>query len=136
MRKLFLLLKRSGTWAFTFAIIWTLLIIIACLIPGRDVPDVHLPMIDKWVHFVMFAGFSFLWLCKIKKPTLKKGIIVLFLSILLGYLVELLQGSGITYGRSFDYYDVIADGIGGLIGVLLFFILNRIYGDNDRSLVK
>lgn len=104
------------------AIIWTVLIFIACLMPGNDVPDVHIPMIDKYVHFIIFAGFSFLWLCTIKNAGLRSGVIIFLLSVATGYLVELLQGSGITRGRSYDLMDVLADAIGGIIGVILFFL--------------
>lgn len=126
MSALYHFLRTSGRWSYFLAIGWTLLILVACLIPGRDVPDVSIPMIDKWVHFVIFAGFGFLWLCTRPGHSIKRCLIVLFCSILLGYAVELLQGSGITEGRSFDYYDVVADGIGGLIGVLLFLVAEHL----------
>jgi len=107
------------------AILWTLLIFVACLIPGDEIPEVQVPLADKWVHFIIFGGFSFFWLCTFKRAVAKTGIIMLFVAIALGYLVELLQGSGITTGRSYDLYDVLADGIGGLLGVLFFFMLKR-----------
>lgn len=103
------------------AVLWTILIFVACLIPGREVPHVSIPLADKWVHLIIFAGFSFLWLCTIKAAGAKAGWLMLLLSLALGYTVELLQGSGITTGRSYDLYDVLADGIGGALGILLFY---------------
>lgn len=108
------------------ATLWTLLILAACLIPGKEVPDVHIPFADKWVHFIIFSGFSFLWLCTYTHARAKNGALIFVLSLLLGYAVELLQGSGITTGRSYDVYDIVADGIGGAIGVFLFFALRRL----------
>lgn len=115
--------KKLAVW---IAIIWTALILIACLIPGREIPNVHIPLMDKYVHFIIFAGFSFLWLCTRSKPRIATGFWIFIASVALGYLVELLQGSGITYGRSYEEADVLADAIGGLIGVLLFFLFKRL----------
>ncbi len=63
MRQLFSFFTVNKKRALFFAGTWTLLILVACFLPGRDVPDVHIPFMDKWVHFVLFGGFSFLWLC-------------------------------------------------------------------------
>ena len=108
------------------AIAWTVLILVACLLPGNEVPNVHVPFVDKYVHFIIFAGFSFLWLCTLAQPSLQKGFWVFMASLGLGYLVEVLQGSGITSGRSYDMYDVLADTIGGLIGIIIFYIAEKI----------
>jgi VanZ family protein len=112
--------------ALVLAILWTSGILLACLIPGNEVPDIHIPLIDKWVHFIIFAGFSFLWLNTFISATVVKGVLIFILSVLLGYTVELLQDSGITTGRSYDVYDILADTIGGALGVLLFFLWRRI----------
>lgn len=111
--------------ALLLAIFWTLGILLACLIPGNEVPQVSIPFADKWVHFIIFAGFSFLWLSTFKHANTSKGMLIFILSIILGYAVELLQDSGITRGRSYDVYDVVADGIGGVLGVLLFFLWRK-----------
>lgn len=126
MQHIFLWLLKNKKWTVRIAVIWTVLILIACLLPGNEVPDVKIPMIDKWVHFIIFGGFTFLWLCVKRYRNLRFGIIMLLLAVAFGYAVELLQGSGITPGRSYDLMDVVADGIGGAIGVLIFFILRTI----------
>lgn len=123
MKALFLFFHNHKPRTSRIALFWTLLILLACLIPGREVPDVQVPLADKWVHFVLFAAFSFLWICTFRRTGLKAGLIVGLLSVLFGYVVELLQGSGITEGRSYDLYDVLADGIGGLLGLAVFFLL-------------
>jgi VanZ family protein len=53
--------------------------------------------------------------------------LLFLLAVLVGYLVELLQGSGITSGRSYDMWDVLADGVGGALGVILFYLMERKY---------
>jgi VanZ family protein len=107
------------------ALIWTALIYIACLIPGSDIPEVNVPLIDKWVHFALFSGFAFLWLCSLSSTNTKKGIFVFIAAALVGLSVELLQESGITSGRYFEWNDVLADSIGGILGVVVFFLLRK-----------
>lgn len=88
--------------------------------PASQVPHVNVPLIDKWVHFVFFGGFSFLWLCT--QPTLQfaKLCLMLALAIAYGTFIEILQGALPALGRSSEVMDVVADGIGGLIGIVLF----------------
>lgn len=125
MKVLFAFLYNHRKRTALLAGCWTLFIFIACLIPGRDIPEVRVPLIDKWVHFIIFAGFSLLWSCVLRKGNFYTAVFIGLLTVLTGYAVELLQASGITEGRSFDLYDVLADGIGGLIGLLLFFLLRK-----------
>jgi len=120
--RFFYLYKKRTAW---IAVLWTLLILVACLIPGNEIPDVNVPLADKWVHFAIFGGFAFLWMCVYQRPTLGKGIFMAVLTAALGYAVELLQGSGITRGRSYDPYDLLADSIGGILGLAAFFGLHR-----------
>lgn len=127
MKQILRFFFTNKTRAYLLALLWTALILIACLIPGHEVPHVKVPLIDKYVHFVIFAGFSFLWLCAHKVFKWHYGLLWFVLSIVMGYVVEWLQGSGITQGRSFDWYDVLADAIGGAIGVLLFVVLNQYF---------
>lgn len=105
------------------AILWTLLIFILCFIPAREVPEVNIPLIDKWVHFILFGVFSFLWLLAVKQYNHLHLLLVLVSAVVVGWLVEYLQGSLSFLGRSQDNMDTIADGIGGLIGVVIFYIL-------------
>lgn len=105
------------------AIIWTLLIFIACLTPGRDLPKVDVPLIDKWTHLVLFGVFSFLWLCAHPIRSTRWLILLLLISITIGCLIELLQGYFTSLGRSMELMDAVADGLGGLLGILLFCLL-------------
>lgn len=102
------------------AMLWTLLIFIGCLTPGKDLPEVEVPFIDKWTHLVMFGGFTFLWLCA--KPRLNSSrLISVFLSAAgLGILIEVLQGILTFLGRSMELMDIVADTLGGLLGIGLF----------------
>lgn len=125
MKSLFLFFKQSKRFTKSLAFLWTALIFSACLIPGRDVPNVDFPLADKWVHFILFGTFAFLWLCTFANTDFKKRLLIFLLSVAVGYSVELLQGSGITSGRSYDMMDVVADSIGGALGVIVFYFMEK-----------
>lgn len=100
--------------------IWALLIFILCFIPGKEFPDVNIPMADKWVHFILFAVFTFLWMCA--RPSLRISALLLAFAAgtAFGWLVEELQGLLSFLGRSKSIKDIYADCIGSGIGLLLF----------------
>ena len=108
------------------AVVWTLLIFIACFIPGNEIPNVNIPLADKWVHFVLFGGFTFLWLLANPTLQLKRLIFIAIIGCLFGWLVEELQGLLSFLGRSKDLKDIFADALGAMLGVLLFYIFARI----------
>ena len=105
------------------AILWTLLILIACLTPAAEIPNVDIPMVDKWTHLIFFGIFSFLWLCA--RPAINVSWLVnlLLISIAFGAAIELLQGLLTFLGRSMEFLDAVADALGGLLGILLFWVL-------------
>lgn len=102
------------------AVAWTLLIFIACLWPGKELPHSDIPFIDKWVHFVLFAPFCFLWLCAAPANGFRRPVLVLLAGCALGFLVEILQKALPMLGRSYDLLDIAADAVGCVLGVLLF----------------
>jgi VanZ family protein len=97
-------------------VIVSLLIIIAVLIPGSNLPDVSLGGLDKIVHIGMFAT----WAVAIRYDFYNKGFkfLPLFLAgLAFSLLTELVQL--MVEGRTFDVYDMLADAIGLLIGLLI-----------------
>lgn len=104
----------------SIAIVWTLLIFVGCLMPAREIPKVDVPLIDKWTHFVLFGVFSFLWLCVKPESGFKQLLVLLLISIFLGCLIEYLQGTFTSLGRSPEMMDAVADAVGGLLGIVLF----------------
>jgi VanZ family protein len=105
------------------AMLWTLLIFIGCFTPGKDIPQVNVPFVDKWVHLLLFGGFAFLWLCARPVRTAKWLISLFLISLALGCAIELLQGFLVSLGRSMELMDVIADSAGGLLGITIFCLL-------------
>ena len=107
------------------AMLWTLLIFIGCFTPAKELPKVDVPLIDKWVHFVLFGGFSFLWLCAFPARTLSRYLTILLCGIALGALIEVLQGVFVSLGRSCELMDAVADSIGALLGIGIFSLTPR-----------
>ena len=104
------------------AILWTLLVFILCLWPGNKLPTVDVPLFDKCVHFIFFGGFSFLWLCAAPSLKFSRLLFVFCIAAFTGWFIEELQGYFTSLKRSKDMMDVLADSIGGIIGVIVFYI--------------
>jgi len=88
--------------------------------PAREIPHVNVPLIDKWTHFVMFGLFSFLWLLAVNGTSVKVQLITLLTALFTGCLIEYMQGTFTSLGRSMELMDAVADAIGGMLGVVLY----------------
>ncbi|MBN9483345.1 MAG: hypothetical protein BGO70_12760 [Bacteroidetes bacterium 43-93] len=111
------------------AMLWTLLILFLCFLPGRDLPEVNVPLIDKWAHVILFGVFTFLWHSTVPTRSYAYKIILLAVAIFLGGLVEYVQGHYVPQ-RSQDMMDVLADGIGGILGIIVY---TAIYARVNRT---
>jgi VanZ family protein len=112
--------SRFRKTALILAIVWTIGIFIACLWPGKELPHSDIPFVDKWTHFILFGAFAFLWLCAFPSGTIRTLFLIILVSAALGWLVECLQGWLPQLGRSKDNMDAVADGVGGILGTLVF----------------
>ena len=100
------------------AILWTVIIFVLCTLPSEHLPKNN----DKMSHFIAFAGFSFFWFSQSPKYWL-----IILLSALYGIIIEFWQGSlPESFHRSFDWFDALADGIGGIIGLPIYLIFKRL----------
>jgi VanZ family protein len=80
--------------------------------------------LDKLVHILFFFIAAVLWLRALissKKQLLLISIICIML-MFKGLAIEYLQ-SALTNDRSFEWYDAIADGVGVIFGIIIFFKL-------------
>lgn len=108
-------------------VIVSLLIIIAVLIPGSNIPSVGLKGVDKFVHISMFAT----WAIAMRFDfTFLKWWHIFVLGMIFSFLTEVLQL--FAEGRTFDMYDMVSDAIGLFLGFLVakpvIRILNRLFG--------
>lgn len=98
------------------AILWALVILALCSIPGPDLPDVNIFGIDKVGHFGVFFIGAFLWMQAWPRSTAR----VLAAGLVFSILTEIYQGVLPFLGRSPDPFDVVADALGLVIGLLLW----------------
>lgn len=113
------------------AILWILLVLYLCTIPGSDIPSnsffekIHM---DKIVHLGLF-GCTVLLLC-IGYYRSKGHISILTLTLF--WLVAAFYGLAIEFiqkywaiDRSFDMMDALADSIGALCGIIAFLFVRK-----------
>ena len=120
--------------ALYFPIIWTLIILVLCCLPGKMLPSetgFRIPNFDKFVHMVLFGGFVVFWSLYMTRRSseyrilLRAFFIFYIIANFFGYGMELAQKYWIP-GRDYDLADVIADMVGagiayGLCNLLLLF---------------
>jgi VanZ family protein len=117
-------LKKTS---FLLAVTWLIISTILLTIPGTKFPkDDWLSKIwfDKWVHIGLFALLVFLWCWFLFSRTidhkkLSAGFLLIAITgLAYGATMELVQKYFVV-NRSFDGGDIIADGIGCILGLLL-----------------
>ncbi len=117
------------------AIVWGLLILLLSALPGQEFPDMSfwsLLSFDKVVHAFFYAVLVELMIVGfIKQYTFRRlrfsaVTVSMVFGIFYGGVIEFLQATVFT-GRQGDVMDWIADTIGCLIGMLVFY---AIYGRN------
>lgn len=113
------------------AISWLVLVILLLLTPGDNLPKgPSFPHLDKIVHLFLFGVLTFLWSQvgtldgqqKIRWKILLTNLLVFM--ILFPIFVEYVQG--FVPNRSFEYEDIVANLIGGIIGFIGFIILYKV----------
>ena len=111
-------------------ICWLILVLLLSLTPGEEMPQhvVSLVAFDKLMHWFFYGMLTHLWLVGLKKQYysvyLKRNAVWIILSsvIVLGIIIEFLQGEFVS-GRFFEIWDILANIIGCLMGILLFRII-------------
>ena len=101
---------------FLIAVSITLSLVILSLmkIPAHKLGITHL---DKLQHCFAYFVLSISWLIVFYKK--KKKRLVVVCCILLGVIIEVSQNTLTSY-RTGDFYDVIANSLGVLLGLLVF----------------
>lgn len=111
-----------------WAMLWALVILILCGIPGRDIPHISfLEMLsfDKFVHAGIFFVLILLtirgFLLQTKFAILNHSakLIGFIICVLYGGSLEIMQGT-LFEERSADILDFIANSFGCLIGLLFY----------------
>ena len=113
----------------SIAVVYSLLVTVVFLLPANDVPQVNVPFLDKFIHLLIHWMLCFIWLWYFfiadnYHSFTKNVFVVLTLCFSYGILIEALQ-HWFTQSRRFDLFDIIANGIGCLIGLLSFLIVRK-----------
>lgn len=111
--------------SFIYPVLWLIICTVLLVLPGRAFPKenwLEKIWFDKWVHIGLFAVMVFLW-CWAYLPLQpdKERRLLPFLFFAIGWLayaagMEFVQKYFVP-NRSFDVGDIIADGVGCLIGL-------------------
>jgi hypothetical protein len=122
-------LRIRGSWRGLLpAMLWALVILILCGIPGKDIPHISLLELlsfDKFVHASIFfvlilltvrgfsiqTDFSFL--------ATSPRLIAFILCVTYGGLLEIMQGT-IIEGRTASIFDFIANTFGCTMGLIFY----------------
>ena len=110
-----------------------IVILILTGLPGSLLPHAK-PILglDKVVHFLMYAVFAFACVWGYRKQyasrdtAYKKRALLLALAVSVAYggLTELLQEHFVPL-RTGDWFDFLADSIGAMVGVVVFYLFFR-----------
>ncbi|SKC82372.1 VanZ family protein [Ohtaekwangia koreensis] len=109
------------TWP---ALVWSFIILVVTLIPGKTLPKVGFFQIDKVVHFFIFGTLMLLSSYALKKTCDYTGrpakvlLITTLYSTAFGIMIEFLQQ--FVPGRGPSIADVVANTIGVGLGYLAF----------------
>jgi len=104
------------------ALSWLILMSILFVLPGSAIPKenwfdrIH---VDKLAHIGLFAVLIFLWRSSFDWNINSYQLVLLFLALLYGLLIEFIQLYWVP-NRSFDFYDVLSDMIGSIVGLLVW----------------
>lgn len=115
------------------AAIWYL----SLLFNAPETPLDDVPLVDKWVHMVMYGGtFSVLWIEYIRqhqKPDYKKLLIWAFIApIVMSGIIELLQ-EYCTKTRQGEWTDLLANSIGVVLAAVIGLVLLHLHAKRHRG---
>ena len=103
------------------AIVWTIIMLIGCLTPHKDIPEELSTFNDKTLHIAIFVPFAILWIASGYRIAY-----VLIAGILFGGLIEVLQGI-LPINRNADWLDLAADSLGTVLGTISGWLLPQKY---------
>ena len=124
---------------YLFTAITSVTIIILSTIPIPENPPLgDVPLIDKWVHMVMYGGLTLMvWVdhaVRSKKLfSLKPRLLTMLYAIALGGAMELVQAY-LTTCRSGDWIDFEADTVGVLIAMAFIIYTDKLW--REKILVR
>lgn len=126
MQRSFLKQYRIRSVCRILAWLWTLIILYLFVASQASLPGIKMKGIDDWFHFVSMLVFCFLWLCAYYTGYGKQMLLVWFLSIGFGVMVEVVQFC-FTDTRGFQFKDIVYDTLGTTVGLVLFWCVVKCF---------
>lgn len=113
-------------WALPIAVLYVIALTVASLINIDGVPELGSSMDDKIYHVLAYAIlvlvlFNFLDTKNLKHPIILSS----FIAVIYGIILEVLQHM-VTATRVSDPYDVWANAVGVVTGVLTIFLARKL----------
>lgn len=111
------------------AITWLFMMSLLFMLPGSALPEQDWLIdvqIDKWAHIGVFAILVVLWKSSFRWAFDPHGIILFIFCLGYGIIVEIAQ-KYLVANRSFDFWDLLADAMGTLLGLIVW---GRVYKKN------
>ncbi|MFT7036511.1 MAG: VanZ family protein [Cyclobacteriaceae bacterium] len=122
-------MSRSIIYSYWASVLWGIILAVLMLAPQDAFPESELLGYDKLAHLGVFAIFSITLLfgskLKHRKRKLDNQIRknAFILSVVYGIILESLQY--FVPGRMVDIYDLLANTLGAIVGVILFSTFNK-----------
>ncbi len=116
---------------YIWALLWAIIVLVLCSMPVEGTEKIPVfEGIDKLVHTGFFFVFTVLLYTGAihhhpeRRPGFTVSFVIIFVSLLLAALTELLQWKFFTY-RSGDLWDLFADVVGSGMAVFAYLLLHR-----------
>lgn len=107
-----------------FGLIYTIVITIVFVLPGKDLPKHELP-IDKLAHVILQLCLAVIWLMYVYVRnefgvTVKSVVLILIVCLIYGIVIEIIQQRFVVY-RQADIWDIAANTLGLILGCIVFY---------------
>ncbi|SDK66443.1 VanZ like family protein [Catalinimonas alkaloidigena] len=116
-----------------FTLLWAALILFLTLVPGQNLPEFpnwQTFAFDKSAHMFVFSVLVLLAIVGFKKQSqslqlrLRATPVAILGSVAYGMLIEIIQS--FIPERSFEWFDMLANSTGCLLGALAFFFIYKL----------
>ena len=114
----------KGLPYFFVSLILTIIVSVGSLLPSDDLPDEIDLFSDKLVHLVSYFALHFTWSLTYSKYKVHIFFLIAFLLLVYSGLIEILQDL-YTADREADLFDILANGIGICISLVIFMWRRR-----------
>lgn len=116
-----------------FSILGALILLVLSLIPSGPINPIswiNILHIDKLAHIIAYSVWTFTLILSFSKQyyqlrlRFKKTLLAFTLALMYGILMEMLQAT-ISVDRVGEWVDVVANGIGCIIGLVVFYKVSK-----------